>query len=108
MNRVIKFDSFEPCNIGMDQTFETTYKPDKNGNMIAQKWAFYKDFYPEKYGEFKEMDIAYVWIITKDDNKVGVFSSVLEENEMRSIIEFLRNKEDGYETKSDRGKESDT
>lgn len=82
--KVVKFKDFEITN-------ETTYKVDADGNMVAQKWASYQDYYPEKYGEFKDMDISYVWVITKDDEKVAVFSADVPEEMVRSVVETLKN-----------------
>lgn len=84
MKKVVRFKDFEITN-------ETTYKLDASGNMVEQKWAMYKDWYPEKYGEFKDMDISFVWVITESDIKKGIFSGDMEENIIRNIVEDLKN-----------------
>ncbi len=94
--RVVKFKDFEITN-------ETTYKVDADGNMVAQKWASYQDYYPEKYGEFKDMNIPFVWVITKDDEKVAVFSADMPENMVKSVVETLKNNDSNDEDQESDG-----
>lgn len=91
MERIVKFDKFI--------TNEKTIKINKDGIPELQELELYKDFHPNK---FKLLNVSdkkntqlfntdFVWVIKKGDVIISTFSADIDEKNIKTFFESLKN-----------------
>lgn len=92
-NKIIRFSDFNLTN-------EEIYKANEEGVLEKQDYELYKDVHSEKYAEYEGSDKTNklftseeVWVLKHKDIKIAVFDSSIGEEQIKKMVELLKNVE---------------